>query len=42
MCAMFCKSGDMCYGSMKKITFKRTQTLGTGGEYCDFKFINNK
>lgn len=41
MCSMFCKSDYMCYGSMKKITFKRTQTLGMGGEYCDFKFINS-
>ncbi|MBW9154715.1 L-2-amino-thiazoline-4-carboxylic acid hydrolase [Clostridium estertheticum] len=42
MCPMFCKSDYMIYGSMKKITFKRTQTLGMCGEYCDFKFINNK
>lgn len=42
LCSMFCKSDYMSYGSMKKITFKRTQTLGMGGEYCDFKFINNK
>jgi len=42
LCSMFCKSDDMSYGSMKKIIFKRTQTLGRGGEYCDFKFINNK
>lgn len=42
ICNMFCKSDNMCYDSMKKITFKRTQTLGMGGKYCDFKFINNK
>jgi hypothetical protein len=42
MCNMFCKSDNMCYDSMKKITFRRTQTLGMGGECCDFKFINNK
>lgn len=42
MCTMFCKSDYMCYGSMKKISFERTQTLGMGGEYCDFKFINSK
>ncbi|MBU3113674.1 L-2-amino-thiazoline-4-carboxylic acid hydrolase [Clostridium lacusfryxellense] len=42
ICNMFCKSDNMCYDSMKKITFRRTQTLGMGGECCDFKFINNK
>lgn len=42
MCPMFCKSDYMIYGSMKKITFIRTQTLGMGGECCDFKFLNRK
>jgi len=41
LCAAFCKSDNLTYDSMKKITFRRTQTLGMGGEYCDFKFINN-
>lgn len=42
LCEMFCQGDNVCYSSMKKITFKRTQTLGMGGKCCDFKFINNE
>lgn len=42
LCEMFCNGDNKCYESMKKMTFKRTQTLGTGGEFCDFKFISNE
>ncbi|AQS11240.1 hypothetical protein CLOBY_33940 [Clostridium saccharobutylicum] len=42
MCQMFCKGDIVCYGSINKITFERTQALGCGGECCDFKFINNE
>lgn len=42
MCKMFCESDYICYGSMKKVIFNRTQTLGTGGNFCDFKFLNSK
>ena len=34
----FCKSDDICYGNMHpRLVWGRTQTLGTGGEVCDFK-----
>lgn len=32
----FCDSDVYVYGNIPKITFKRTQTLGTGGACCDF------
>ena len=33
---IFCDNDIYIYGSLKGITFERTQTLGTGGEKCDF------
>lgn len=33
---VFCESDVYMYGSLKKVEFKRTQTLGAGGECCDF------
>jgi len=33
---IFCDNDIYAYGSLKGITFERTQTLGTGGEKCDF------
>ncbi|MBQ7867792.1 MAG: L-2-amino-thiazoline-4-carboxylic acid hydrolase [Clostridia bacterium] len=34
----FCKSDDICYGNMHpRLVWGRTQTLGSGGEVCDFK-----
>lgn len=38
LCKGACISDDVCYGHMKRIEFKRTQTLGRGGEFCDFRF----
>lgn len=32
----FCDSDVYCYGGMSKIRFERTETLGTGGDRCDF------
>ena len=32
----FCKSDEYIYGNLDAIIFERTQTLGTGGEKCDF------
>ena len=37
LCKGACISDDACYGHMKRIEFKRTQTLGRGGELCDFR-----
>lgn len=34
----FCKSDDITYGNLHpKLVWARTQTLGTGGECCDFR-----
>ena len=34
----FCKSDDITYGNLHpKLVWGRTQTLGTGGECCDFR-----
>lgn len=39
----FCKSDDYCYGNMHpKLIWARTQTLGTGGDCCNFKIILKK
>ena len=34
--SLFCLSDEYCYGNLKKISFKRTGTLGTGADCCDF------
>ena len=39
---VFCNSDFVTYGKLDKISFRRTQTLGTGGTMCDFKFIRNE
>lgn len=36
---VFCDSDFATYGDLPGIRFERTQTLGTGGEYCDFRFV---
>jgi len=38
LCKISCLSDDACYGHMKRVEFKRTKTLGRGGECCDFRF----
>ncbi|MCR5094814.1 MAG: L-2-amino-thiazoline-4-carboxylic acid hydrolase [Lachnospiraceae bacterium] len=35
-CRFFCECDNYTYGGLKKMGFTRTQTLGTGGELCDF------
>lgn len=39
---VFCNSDFATYGSLDKITFRRTETLGTGGSKCDFMFVRNE
>ena len=39
---VFCNSDFATYGSLEKITFRRTETLGTGGSKCDFNFVRNE
>ena len=36
---VFCDSDFATYGDLPGIQFERTQTLGTGGTCCDFRFI---
>lgn len=38
LCRYFCECDEITYRDMKKLRFTRTQTLGTGGEMCDFTF----
>ncbi|SMC22207.1 L-2-amino-thiazoline-4-carboxylic acid hydrolase [Clostridium acidisoli DSM 12555] len=40
LCKIFCDVDHVIYGSMKKIKFIRTGTLGTGNNCCDFCFLN--
>lgn len=39
LCQCFCMCDDVTYGGLRKIGFKRSQTLGTGGNMCDFTFF---
>ena len=36
---LFCESDFATYGNLSGISFERTETLGTGGKKCDFKFL---
>ncbi len=36
---VFCNSDFATYGNLSKISFRRIETLGTGGSKCDFKFV---
>ncbi len=38
VCSYFCDSDDITYSNLRKVGFRRTQTLGKGGERCDFEF----
>ena len=38
LCRLFCDVDDITYGNLEKIGFTRTQTIGYGGECCDFHF----
>ncbi|MBQ9329088.1 MAG: L-2-amino-thiazoline-4-carboxylic acid hydrolase [Solobacterium sp.] len=37
LCKVSCESDDVCYGNMKHVEFQRSQTIGRGGECCDFR-----
>lgn len=39
---LFCKNDEYSYGNMEGLRFIRTQTLGSGGEKCDFKLVLEK
>lgn len=38
LCHLFCDVDNVTYEGLKKIGFRRTQTLGYGGNCCDFHF----
>lgn len=38
LCSAFCDVDDVTYENLRKLGFTRTQTLGKGGECCDFHF----
>lgn len=38
VCRFFCECDNYSFGDLKKVGFRRTQTLGTGGDCCDFHF----
>ena len=33
---LFCENDDYVYGNVSGLRFTRTQTLGKGGDRCDF------
>ena len=37
-CRFFCECDNYAFGDLKKVGFHRTQTLGTGGDCCNFHF----
>lgn len=39
LCRLFCDVDDITYGGLKKMGFRRTKTLGYGGDCCDFHFF---
>lgn len=39
LCRLFCDVDNITYGGLNKIGFTRTQTLGYGGDCCDFHFF---
>ena len=42
VCQFACACDDITYGDLKHIAYHRTQTLGTGGNFCDFTFRKKK
>ena len=42
LCRLFCDVDDVTYGGLQKIGFTRTQTLGYGGDCCDFHFFRKR
>ena len=41
-CRFFCECDNYSFGELKKVGFCRTQTLGTGGDCCDFHFYKKR
>lgn len=41
-CRFFCECDNYSFGELKKVGFRRTQTLATGGDCCDFHFYKKR
>lgn len=41
-CRFFCECDNYSFGELKKVGFRRAQTLGTGGDCCDFHFYKKR
>ena len=41
-CRFFCECDNYSFGELKKVGVRRTQTLGTGGDCCDFHFYKKR
>ena len=39
LCSLFCEVDNVTYGGLRTLGFARTQTLGYGGDCCDFHFF---
>lgn len=39
ICDLFCEADHITFGNIDAMTFQRTETLATGGEKCDFRFL---
>lgn len=42
LCHLFCDVDNVTYGGLQKMGFARTQTLGYGGNCCDFHFFRKQ
>ena len=42
LCEIFCLCDHIVFGDIGKLEFDRSQTLGMGGEKCDFCFRSKK
>ena len=42
LCQFACRCDDITYGDLQHIGYHRTQTLGTGGTCCDFRYRHDR
>lgn len=42
ICDIFCRCDFIVFGNIPKLRFERSETLGMGGEKCDFCFRRNR
>jgi hypothetical protein len=41
ICKYFCECDDVIYADLKRMEFKRKNTIGRGGSCCDFCYYKN-